>query len=112
MLTSPWRIRLDNLTLEHEGGYYVDLGCCQGPSQMLDWIMQVAKKTWADDRTIAELVRKLNLCMDPQGTMCSGAASDSDGVPSAVLRVWVSRRLAEDEMLEVSEDFWGGHRGS
>lgn len=112
MLASPWRIRLDNLTLEHEGGYYVDLERCQGAAQMLDWIMQVAKKTWADDRTIAELVRKLNLCMDPQGTMCSGAAANSDGVPSPVLREWISRRLVEDEMLEVSEDFYGGHGGA
>ena len=53
-----WIVRLDNLTIEHVGeGYWIDLERCCSPSQVLDWIMQVANKSWADDETLASLVR-------------------------------------------------------
>lgn len=40
----------------------------------LDWICQVAKKTWATNDTIGNLVRAMNELLDCQSTMCSGGA--------------------------------------
>ena len=51
-----WTVQLDNLTIAHiSEGYWIDLERCHTSSQVLDWIMQVAKKSWADDETLASL---------------------------------------------------------
>ncbi|MGH7409165.1 MAG: hypothetical protein ACREKF_14305 [Candidatus Methylomirabilales bacterium] len=51
--------------------YDVDLGRCRTSAEMLDWIMQVASKSWASDSAIAGLVRALNHYLHPQATLCS-----------------------------------------
>jgi hypothetical protein len=67
-----WTVRLDNLTIEHSGeGYWIDLERCRTSSQVLDWIMQVANKSWADDGTVASLVRAIEYALRPQATLCS-----------------------------------------
>jgi hypothetical protein len=35
--------------------YWVDLERCRTAAEVLDWIMRVAKKSWADDETLASL---------------------------------------------------------
>ena len=52
------------------GEYEVDLERCTTPAQVLDWIVQVSKKTWATDVVVADLVRALDDLLDVQGTMC------------------------------------------
>jgi hypothetical protein len=42
---------------------------------VLDWIIQVAEKTWADDATVAGLVRALDDVLHPQAHLCSMGAS-------------------------------------
>jgi PleD family two-component response regulator len=37
---------------------------------VLDWIMQVAKKSWADDEILASLVQALGYVLRPQATLC------------------------------------------
>ena len=37
---------------------------------MLDWICQIAHKTWADDATLAALVRALDDVLRPQANLC------------------------------------------
>ena len=67
-----WIVRLDKLTIEHVGeGYWIDLERCCSPSQVLDWIIQVANKSWADDEILASLVRALDYALRPQATLCS-----------------------------------------
>lgn len=66
-----WTVRLDNLTIEHAGeGYWIDLERCRTSSQVLDWIMQVANKSWADDETLASLIHAIDYALRPQATLC------------------------------------------
>jgi len=55
--------------------YEVDLDDCTTSAQVLDWIIQVAEKTWADDATIAGLIRALDDVLHPQAHLCSSGAS-------------------------------------
>lgn len=71
-----WWLDKDALCLvfTDEGGreiYDVDLERCRTSAEVLDWICQVAWKTWATDATIAGLVRALNHYLQPQATLCS-----------------------------------------
>jgi len=45
--------------------YEVDLEQCLDGAQVLDWILQVAGKQWADDATVAGLVRERGLQKPP-----------------------------------------------
>lgn len=76
----PWRLDPDNLVLicedeQHPAGYEVDLELCTTSAQVLDWIMQVEMKTWADDQVVAGLIRALNDVLRPQSTLCSSGTS-------------------------------------
>jgi hypothetical protein len=66
----PWRLDPELLTLTCEG-YEIDLEECLTPAAVLDWICQVAGKSWADDETLACLVRALDDILTPQATLCS-----------------------------------------
>ncbi len=70
-----WQYESQTLVLAfYEEGrwtYEVDLERCTTSAEVLDWIMQVASKTWATDAVIAGLVRALRDLLEPQGTLCS-----------------------------------------
>jgi hypothetical protein len=40
------------------------------PAQALDWLAQVAQKTWATDMVMADLVRAMDDMLDLQGNLC------------------------------------------
>ena len=66
-----WTVHLDNLTIAHVSeGYWIDLERCRTSAQVLDWLMQVAKKSWADNETLASLVRTLDYALRPQAALC------------------------------------------
>jgi hypothetical protein len=72
----PWALNHHNFTLEmfdrpDRFTYWIDLEQCTTSAEVLDWICQVAGKVWADDATLAGLVRALNDVLRPQGTLCS-----------------------------------------
>src|SRR5262249_51977365 len=76
----PWA--LNHLTvalemLDRPDGvtYWVDLEQCTPSAEVLDRICQVAAKLWADDATLAGLVRALADVLHPQGTLCSSGQS-------------------------------------
>jgi hypothetical protein len=50
--------------------YDVDLRRCRTSAEVLDWICQVAHKSWATDAVLAGLVRAINHYLDPQATLC------------------------------------------
>jgi hypothetical protein len=54
------------------GMYPVDLERFTASSVVLDFIMQVAGKSWATDKCLAGLVRALDDILDPQANLCSG----------------------------------------
>ena len=67
---SPSGRRLMDGDLLGPGEYEVDLERCTTSAQVLDWIVQVSKKTWATDAIVADLVRALDDVLDMQGTLC------------------------------------------
>ena len=67
----PDRLVLDLYDDEGRWIYEVDLERCRTSAQVLDWIAQVSKKTWASDAILADLVRKLDDILNLQGSMCS-----------------------------------------
>lgn len=68
----PWKLRgytlFYNVTRNYR--YVVDLERCQTSAQTLDWIAQIAAKTWADDQVVAGLVRALDDVLQLQATRC------------------------------------------
>lgn len=76
----PWRLEADTLCLvaiDPSNGrwiYEVDLERSLTSAEALDWIFQVAGKGWADDATLAGLVRAIGDVLNPQGSLCGGGA--------------------------------------
>lgn len=78
----PWRVnrRLRVITLPIRGIFYeIDLDRCKTCAQVMDWIFQVAGKTWADPDIIGWLVRALDEVLRPQETMCSNGKERTRG---------------------------------
>jgi hypothetical protein len=72
-----WRLDPRNYTLVAGSWqrYYVDLERCLTSAQMLDWIIQVAGKTWATADVLAGLVHALDEVLRPQARLCSLGSS-------------------------------------
>ena len=68
-----WRLKVDNLTLEHKDGkYYVDLESVVSSAELADWIFQISMKSWASTEDVGNLVRALDAIFYPQANLCSG----------------------------------------
>ena len=69
----PWRLNTATLTIElhhQQRDYGVDLDRCRSAAEVLDWIAQVAQKTWASDAILAGLVRAVDDILHPQAHLC------------------------------------------
>lgn len=70
---------VDGHFLEYEGPdfahYDIDLHTCVDSAHVLDWVIQIAVKTWATDSCIAGLVRAFRVYLHPQQTICSWGIS-------------------------------------
>jgi len=70
----PWRLDAETreLVTERTAGdiYPVDLDRCLTAAQTLDWVAQVAAKTWATPTVVAGLVRALDDVLHLQGNLC------------------------------------------
>jgi hypothetical protein len=71
-----WRLKGTRLSYrpfpDRMYAYPIDLECqCTTSARMLDIIMQVAGKTWADDACLAGLIRALDHILRPQANLCS-----------------------------------------
>ncbi|HEX4473999.1 MAG TPA: hypothetical protein VH142_02910 [Polyangiaceae bacterium] len=87
----PWRFHRSKLTLELVVGrrrdvYEVDLERCETAAACLDWIMQIAAKTWATPDVIAGLVDAFDALLDPQTTLCSFGQERGPIDPARVIR--------------------------
>lgn len=70
-----WRLKRRYLEYPAYGrgrSYSIDMERFTSSAQVLNMIMQVTNKLWADDACVAGLVRALNDILDPQATLCSG----------------------------------------
>ena len=71
-----WTFDRRTLTLDlddPDGGnfYEIDLTRCNSSAEILDWIAQVSRKTWADARIVFGLVRSLDHVLKFQENICS-----------------------------------------
>jgi hypothetical protein len=67
----PWRFDGRCRVLVHANGYEIDLAQSTTSAEVLDWIVQVAGKSWGDDTCLAQLVRAFDDLLQPQATLCS-----------------------------------------
>jgi hypothetical protein len=82
----PWKIDPKTLVIEHDGAkhYGVDMEEMTDSAGTLDWIMQLAKKTWISAADLGILVRLIDQVLEPQAGMCSMGV---DGTIDPVQRV-------------------------
>lgn len=52
--------------------YEIDLEACMSSAEVLDWIFQLAGKTWMNAEQLGNLIYALDDIIDPQATLCSG----------------------------------------
>lgn len=67
----PWALQTSNLTLVCQD-YEVDLERVTSGAEALDWIAQVAGKTWSTPDTIGYLVLALDDLLELQENLCGG----------------------------------------
>lgn len=67
---ADWMFDPETLVLRYNG-YEVDLERMQTSAQVLDWVMQVANKTWCSPECISKLLYLLRYFIDPQEVLCS-----------------------------------------
>ncbi len=65
------RLALDLFNIEGHWIYEVDLERCRTSAEVLDWIFQVAGKTWCTDKILGGLIHMLDKILHPQATLCS-----------------------------------------
>lgn len=85
----PWTLDAERYVLEFDG-YEVDLEEMRTSAEALDWIFQVAGKSWASDKVLAGLIFAIEGLLHPQETLCSGGASKS--LTQAEIRARVDER--------------------
>jgi hypothetical protein len=61
------------------GSYEIDLERIADSASALDWIFQVAGKTWANARVTKDLLNALDDVIHPQANLCSGACGSGHG---------------------------------
>lgn len=67
-----WRLSGHELVTKAGGyPYKVDLLTCTSSAEVLDWICQIAGKTWGTPHVIGNLVRAFDALLDPQASLCS-----------------------------------------
>jgi hypothetical protein len=96
--------RLDGLELVYGNDVYpVDLEACTSSAGVLDIIIQVAHKTWANDACLAGLVRALDDILQPQARLCSGGADKR--ITTAKIRAERSRhaQITRDLLGELKQ---------
>lgn len=79
----PWQLDEDTCELYTEAGGYrygIDLEHCTTSAEVVDWICQIADKTWGDDETphdriVAGLVAAIIDLLHPQANLCSWGKS-------------------------------------
>lgn len=99
----PWVLNSDNATLclvLPPWAYCIDLENRTGPAQVLDWVAQVANKTWGDDATVAGLVRALDGVLGLQPHLCSS------GQPGRLTVAQVHQRAPRDLAKGYRQHHW------
>jgi hypothetical protein len=93
----PWRLNAETYVLEYfeddEYRYEVDLERCLDSAEVLDYVCQVAGKTWATHEVVAGLVTAITNVLDPQANLCSFGISKQ--ITAASVRRRVGRLIEQ-----------------
>jgi len=69
-----WEYHHENYTLQYvdEGQwiYEIDLDRCTTSAALLDWIMQIQQKTWANPVDLRDLLKAIDDLLYPQANYC------------------------------------------
>ena len=87
-----WRLVADTHEMEHDDApwYGVDVDRCVTAAETLDWIVQLARKSWCSSKDVGDFVRALDQIADGlQGAVCPFGRSRR-----------VNMRVLVDEYLE------------
>jgi hypothetical protein len=66
----PWRLSGHRL-IDTEHHYAIDLTSCTSSAEVLDWLCQIADKSWATPELLGHLTQAINTILRPQGRLCS-----------------------------------------
>lgn len=81
-----WTFNRRALTLDlGDGEYEVDLERCNSSAEVLDWICQVAGKSYVNSEDLGDLVLAINDLLRPQAALCSWGVSHDVRVTRAML---------------------------
>lgn len=50
--------------------YRIDFARCDTSAEVLDWIIQISKKTWATDELLGKVIRLIDQALRPQENLC------------------------------------------
>lgn len=101
-----WLVNADCMTLDAyvDGGksvlYPLDLECCRSSAEVLDWIAQLAHKSWMTTEDLGSFVRGLDALLGLQTRYCSRGKDRHVSAQEVRERVqrWAGRYL--DEMRQ------------
>lgn len=90
---NPNTLELCHPTTRKSNLYRISLRRMNTSDQSLDWIVQIAKKAWAHEQCVANLISALDEILDFQSNYCSfGKAKQVDG--TALAQRYADRVLA------------------
>ncbi len=88
------------LNLTKKPGYQIDLERCNSSAEVLDWIVQVSKKTWATNEIVGSLVKHLDRCLHIQSNMGPGESNKNFNAKKWLLsKKGRERRYLTEEVL-------------
>lgn len=92
-----WEYNAKNLTITNKKyGYEIDLESIHDSASCLDWIIQIAHKTWATPEILANLIYTLDELMDIQSNLCS-CGNDKKIIAKEIIKKVKKRRNAVEE---------------
>jgi len=71
--------------------YEVDLERCLTAPEILDWIVQLHKKTWVDDKIIYDLIEILDDILDIQGNIVHSSQPISKNELKSQIKIYLER---------------------
>lgn len=72
-----WKLNPKRMTLtltwtqDRPRTYTIELQECKTSAELLDWIFQISRKPWISGKQLADMLRALQVILDPQATLCS-----------------------------------------
>ena len=70
MASQPGKITTLSWPFNEATDYMIPIGACSTSAEVLDWIVRVAKESWATDNVLAGFVRAVDATLNLQENFC------------------------------------------